>query len=96
MYRDQVIKQIRANRSRLNELDVKSLALFGSVARGDDRPDSDVDVLVEFQGTVTWKKYIFLKRLLEDLLGRSVDVSTRDVVDSFAWSIISKDLIDVE
>jgi len=50
MSRDTIIELIRANRAKLDELHVKSLAIFGSVARGDDRPDSDLDVLVEFEG----------------------------------------------
>jgi len=43
MTRDDILRLLAENRDRLNELKVKRLALFGSVARGDDRPDSDVE-----------------------------------------------------
>ncbi|MEJ7640086.1 MAG: nucleotidyltransferase family protein [Singulisphaera sp.] len=56
--------------------EVKSLALFGSMARGDDREGSDVDVLVTFEGKATFDNFMGLKLDLEDLFGRSVDLLT--------------------
>jgi predicted nucleotidyltransferase len=55
---------------------VTELALFGSVLRPDFRPDSDVDVLVEFvQGApVGVLEFIRLKHELSDLIGREVDL----------------------
>lgn len=55
---------------------VKSLAVFGSMARGDDREGSDVDVLVEFEGPATFSNFMGLKLDLEDLVGRRVDLLT--------------------
>lgn len=78
MGREDVMRTLAQHRVQMSRLGVKSLAVFGSVARGDDRPDSDVDVLVEFGGPATFDQYMDLKFLLEDLLGRRVDlVSTR-------------------
>ena len=77
MGRDDVIGQLKANLSRLSEFKIKSLALFGSVARDEAKPDSDVDILVEFDGPATFDRYMELKIFLEDLLGRSVDLVTR-------------------
>jgi hypothetical protein len=57
-------------------LDVASLGLFGSVARGEERDDSDVDILVAFKGPATFDQYMDLKLLLEDTLGRRVDLVT--------------------
>ncbi|MFH0878400.1 MAG: nucleotidyltransferase domain-containing protein, partial [Lentisphaerota bacterium] len=54
MTRRNVISLIRKHRAQLTELGVKSLSIFGSVARGEERPDSDVDILVEFQGRATF------------------------------------------
>jgi hypothetical protein len=54
---------------------VTRLAVFGSAARGELRPDSDVDVLVEFRES-TFDNYMGLKFDLIDLLGRSVDLVT--------------------
>jgi predicted nucleotidyltransferase len=57
--RDEILLLLREHRSDLERLGVKSLALFGSAARGEAREDSDVDLLVEFQRPV-----------LEELLSR--------------------------
>jgi len=56
---------------------VRSLALFGSRARGQAQADSDVDVLVEFDGATKWARYFGLQFFLEDLLGSPVDLVTR-------------------
>lgn len=54
---------------------VRSLAIFGSVARDEARSDSDVDVLVEFSGRPTFDNYMGLKLYLEELFGTSVDLA---------------------
>jgi uncharacterized protein len=48
--------------------------LFGSVARGDDRPDSDIDLLVDFDPDSSLFDLMRMTRELEELLGRPVDV----------------------
>lgn len=53
-----------------------NVRLFGSVARGDDQPDSDLDLLVEMEPGRSLLDHIALKQDLEDLLGREVDVVT--------------------
>jgi len=54
-----------------------NVALFGSVARGDAHPGSDLDVLVDLEPGRNLLDHIALKQDLEDLLGVSVDVVTR-------------------
>ena len=76
MNKKQVESKLSANRKRLNDFRVKSLSLFGSVARGENRSDSDVDVLVEFDGPATFKNYMGLSEFLEELLGCNVDLVT--------------------
>ena len=71
---DAVAAAVRQLSPRLtSELAVAALYVFGSVARGDARPDSDVDVLVEFDGTATFARFMDLKALLEDALDARVD-----------------------
>ncbi|MEX0704603.1 MAG: nucleotidyltransferase family protein [Planctomycetales bacterium] len=53
---------------------VRDLAIFGSVARDETRPDSDVDVLVEFADRPTFDNYMGLKLELEELFGTRVDL----------------------
>ena len=56
---------------------IKELSLFGSVLREDFRPDSDVDVLVEFEpGTRVGLRFFTIERELSELLGRRVDLNT--------------------
>ena len=56
---------------------IRKLAFFGSVLRDDFRPDSDVDVLVEFEpGHVPGFAFFALQDELSSLLGRSVELST--------------------
>jgi predicted nucleotidyltransferase len=59
--------------------DVHELAVFGSAVRGDIRPDSDIDILVEFQSNarVGLVKFASLSEELESLLGRRVDLVTK-------------------
>lgn len=55
---------------------VARLALFGSTARDAARPDSDIDVLVAFNGTASSSRYFGVQFYLEDVLGRPVDLVT--------------------
>ncbi len=71
-----MIQVLSEQQQEFRRLGVRSLALFGSVVRGAERPDSDIDILVEFEGKATFDRYMELKFFLEDLLGRSVDLVT--------------------
>ena len=54
---------------------VKKVGVFGSFAKGEERRDSDVDILVEFkEGQKTFGNYMELKFYLEELFGREVDL----------------------
>jgi predicted nucleotidyltransferase len=65
---------LRDHQAELPQFRVKSLSLFGSVARDEAGPQSDLDLLVEFDGHATYDLYIGLKLFLEDLLGCRVDL----------------------
>ncbi|MGK7959384.1 nucleotidyltransferase family protein [Crocosphaera sp.] len=53
---------------------VKSLGIFGSFVREEATENSDLDILVEFEGEPTFRKYMDLKFFLEDLFERQVDL----------------------
>jgi uncharacterized protein len=74
---------------------VKTLAVFGSMARGDDREDSDVDILVTFEGRATFDNFMGLKLDLEDLFGRSVDLLTPKSLRPEIQAVIEKEAIRV-
>jgi len=78
---DAITSAVHHIKDRLRtEFGVAALYVFGSVARGDARPDSDIDVLVEFAGPPTFAQFMDLKALLEDTLGAHVDLVTRAAV----------------
>jgi len=77
MERQQLIDTLRQHRPVLAErFSVTRLALFGSAARGTARPDSDVDVLVDFDGPASSDAYFGVQFYLEDLLHCPVDLVT--------------------
>lgn len=67
---------LNSHRQELKELGVKSIAVFGSAVRGEARPESDIDVLVEFETPVGILAFLRLQHRLEELLGRRVDLVT--------------------
>lgn len=93
----QQILAILAERQReiARQFGVKRLSLFGSAARGELREDSDVDVLVEFDGPATFDGYFGLKDHLESLLGRTVDLVTERGLKPRAKRQVERDLIRV-
>lgn len=77
--KNEILDAIRRNQSQIRILGVKRLGLFGSFVRGEQHTDSDVDLLVDFEeGQKTFDHFIQLSFLLEDLLGRKVELVTSD------------------
>lgn len=88
----EILAVLRRERSRLfQRYALTSLAVFGSTARNESRPDSDVDIMVEFDVT---KDYDFLELAedLEKVLGRKVDLTTRGTVRPWYMKHIEPDL----
>ncbi len=77
MRRDDLLTKLAAQRRQLAAFKLKSLAVFGSVARNEARADSDIDLLVEFEGPATFDRYVKLKSFLEEVLGGPIDLLTR-------------------
>ena len=76
MNRDEVLAFLTHHRAALRQLGVKSLALFGSVARAEATANSDIDILVDLEQPVTFDQYMDIKFYLEDHLKASVDLVT--------------------
>jgi predicted nucleotidyltransferase len=72
------LEQVRSQREAILALarkyGIRRVRLFGSVVRGEDRPDSDLDVLVEFEPGRSLLDLVGFGQDMEDLLGRKVDV----------------------
>ena len=95
MRRDEAVKLLQAQKDRLVALGVRSLSLFGSVARDEARLDSDVDLLVDFEGSATFNGYMDLRIFLEDLLGRRVDLVTHKGLKPLARPSVERDALRV-
>ncbi|MBN1652190.1 MAG: nucleotidyltransferase family protein [Deltaproteobacteria bacterium] len=95
MTRQEVIDILSLHREAIARFRVRSIGLFGSVARDDSLPRSDVDILVEFEGPATFDVYMDLKFFLEDLLKTRVDLVTRRALKSYAKASVDKDYIRV-
>jgi len=79
----------------LKRFGTRHLALFGSAARDEMRADSDIDVLVEFEGRATFDGYVGLKDYLEDIFGAKVDLATEAMIKPRLRRHIEKDLLRV-
>jgi predicted nucleotidyltransferase len=77
MKKMEALKQLRAHKPELaSKFGVADLALFGSTSRDAAGPQSDIDILVTFDGPATSSRYFGLQFYLEDLLGVPVDLVT--------------------
>ena len=73
---DEFFDRIDAHRTELSRAGVRRLGVFGSVARGEAGPDSDVDILVEFDVLPDLYEFAALRDRLAEIVGRPVDLVT--------------------
>lgn len=96
MNRDTLLKLLAEHKPVLAErFSVRRLALFGSMARGTARADSDVDVLVAFDGPATSKRFFGVQFYLEDMLHRPVDLVTETALRERLRPFVERDAIHV-
>lgn len=75
-----IVETLRRHMTEIRAHGVARLAVFGSCVRGEERPNSDVDILVEFSIPVGLFEFVRVQRYLGRLLGRSVDLATPDAL----------------
>lgn len=85
---------LEKNREAIKEFGVRELGIFGSFARNEQRPDSDVDVLVEMDRH-TFDAYMGLLFFLEDLFGRKVDLVVKDTIKPMIRNRVLREAIYV-
>lgn len=96
MTRDELLLLLAQHKPEMQRLfGVRSLALFGSQARGQSRADSDIDMIVEFEGPATSARYFGLQFMLEDLLHRPVDLVTKRALRAELRPYVERDAIHV-
>ena len=93
---EEVKQALAAREGELKAQGVSSLAVFGSVARGEAGPGSDVDLLVEFDRSVGLFHFIHVQDFLGDLLGGAeVDLVIRDAVYEELRDVIFGEAVNV-
>lgn len=80
MDRERIIEILREHRPSLEQRGVHHAALFGSVARGEQRPDSDIDILIDVGSDTSLTIYdlVSLNDFVSRLFDRKVDVVSRE------------------
>ncbi len=99
MRRNEIISTLRAHESELKRAGVASLSLVGSAARGDDRPDSDVDVVIRLTeeaqrgGFAYFGRIDRLRQRLETMLSRHVDLIAEPIEKERLRREVEKDRV---
>ncbi len=94
--REDAVERLSSHRTAVTSLGVQRLALFGSVLRGQPSSDSDIDILVEFApGAKTFDRFLALSELLEECLGRRVELVTTEALSPFIGPRILAEAQDV-
>jgi predicted nucleotidyltransferase len=95
MRRDEALRLLAEHRAELDAMGVESIALFGSVARDEAGPDSDVDVLIDVRRPFSLFDPAAVHLRLEELFGRRIDVPTEGGMRPKYRALIEEDLIRV-
>lgn len=95
MRRDEVIARLKQAEPALRARGIRRAAVFGSVARGEERPDSDIDILVEFEPGAEGSIYDYmrLKEFVAGLFDGPVDVIDRDGLKPYLRTPLARDAI---
>lgn len=95
MEKDAVLAKLRDAEPELRARGVARAALFGSVARGDQHADSDIDIMVEIDpgARIGLWEYVGVVTLLEDMFPVKVDVSNRETLKSHVRPTVERDAI---
>ena len=96
MDRQQALNIIRKAKPELvKQFGVTRLALFGSTVRNEAGADSDIDIVVSFDGPATSKRYFGVQFYLEDKLGHSVDLVTEKAMRAELRPFIEREAVNV-
>ncbi len=95
MKRDEIIEKLKACEADLRARGVTHAALFGSRARGDDRPDSDTDIMIEVDpdAHLSVYDYVGLKEYIASLFDGRVDVVDRNGLKPYVRPAATADAV---
>ena len=91
---NEILSKLKSNNVKIKEFGVLHIGLFGSYVRNEMRPESDIDILVEFMdGKKSFLNYMNLKIYLEDLFFFKIDLVLKDSVKDRIKDQIIKETI---
>ena len=94
--KDEILLRLRSKKSAIkSKYPVKNIALFGSYARNQAEPNSDIDLLVEFDGPIGWEIVDLVEDLEKILEAHKVDLVSKRALKPHYRPYIEKDLIYV-
>ena len=90
--KEEIFKLLNQNKEKLKNYHVKKIGLFGSMLRGDNIKESDIDLIVEFnEGEKNYDNFIELAFLLESLFKKKVDLLTIEALSPYMKHKILKE-----
>jgi hypothetical protein len=94
MNKQDILTFLRTHKTELqNHFGVSRIGLFGSYARDEQRPDSDIDIAVEIHSDNTFRSFFGLKAYLEDNLHITVDLGMENAIKPAARAAMQQDII---
>ncbi len=96
MNKQDILEQLESNLNQIQQCyGVRSISIFGSVARNEPTENSDLDVLVQFKGEANFDGFMDLKFYLEDLLEIKVDLVTDEALRPQIRQAVQQEMIHV-
>jgi hypothetical protein len=89
MNREEVFEKIV---QALKNQGARKIAIFGSYVRGEEKPESDIDVIVEFSGRKSLLELVRIERELSEVLGIKVDLLTEKSISPYLIDTIRKEM----
>ena len=81
---DRILRTLKTHKSELmKEYCIKQIGVFGSYLRGDERHDSDIDILVDFEKPVDLFRFLDLEERLSELSGKKVDLVSKNALKPY-------------
>jgi len=91
---ERIILEIKGLKSEIEkDFNVKEIGIFGSYIRGEQRPDSDIDILVDFEKPIDLFRFLDLEEKLSELFSKKVDLVSKKSLKPFIGEIILKEVL---